>query len=348
VIRPAAGARLGAAESGIALLASVLVLALLAAVTAATLWIVRSELWVAGSARSYLQARYTAEAGAWHALALVAPGTDFAALVAGTGGVSDPAAPGPLPLPGGGWVDFPGPPFGYAVTVVADAAERVRLRARATAVRGAQRTVVATVGRAPEPYAPAALVVASGEVGFDGEIAGIVLDARDPAGGPQAIVGAATPDAAASARTGLAAAGASLLGGAGSVRARAFDVAAFASSTGLVEDSPAVLAATHGTAGAPAAVVVAGGIAPRLVGHGVVFARGPLELEGEVDWRGALYVAGELRIAAGGCAIAGMVWAERVTFASGCTLRFDAAALGDADQAARLPRRPTLLALDDA
>jgi len=72
-------------ERGIALLGSILILALLAAVTAATLWLTRSELWVAGSARAFLQARYTAEVGVWHALSLIAPGTDFAALLAGSG-----------------------------------------------------------------------------------------------------------------------------------------------------------------------------------------------------------------------------------------------------------------------
>jgi hypothetical protein len=338
----------GQGERGIALLASVLILALLAAVTAATLWVTRSELWVAGSARSYLQARYSAEAGVWHALALLAPGTDFAALLAGTGGVSDPATPGPLPLPGGGWVAFPGPPFGYAVAVAAEAGDRVRLRSSATAVRGAQRTVVATVGRAPEPYAPAALVVASGEVVVEGGVGGVVLDARDPADGGQAVVAAATDEAAAAARTSLAAAGASLLGGAPPARARSFDVAAFALATGVAEDSPAVLASVHGAPGAPAALVVAGGIAPRLVGHGAVFARGALELQGDVDWHGVLYVAGELRVAATSCTVAGMVWAERIVFASGCTLRFDAAGVATADQAEPLPRRPTLLALDDA
>lgn len=345
--RRAAGAPPRRDERGMALVASILVLTLLAAVTAATLWLTRSELWVAGTARSFLQARYSAEAGVWHALALLAPGTDFADLVAGTGGLSDPADPGPLPLGGGGWVAFPGPPFGYAVTVAAESGERVRLRSSATAVRGAQRTVVATVGRAATPHAPAVLVVPSGTVAVEPAVTGIALDARDPADGGQALVAAATEDAAAAAQAALAASGATLLGGAPPARARAFDVARFGLATGLAETSPADLGGVHGAPGAPAALLVASGVAPGLEGHGVVFARGPLELQGAVDWHGVLYVAGELTITATSCAVAGMVWAEAIRFASGCALRFDAAAIATADQAARLPRRPTLLSLDD-
>jgi hypothetical protein len=79
----------------------------------------------------------------------------------------------------------------------------------------------------------------------------------------------------------------------------------------------------------------------------VLFATGALELAGDVDWRGALFVAGELRMVASSCRIDGMVWAEEISFVTGCDLRLDAAALAEADAATRLPRRPTLLAVDD-
>lgn len=342
-------------ERGIALLGSILILALLAAVTAATLWLTRSELWVAGSARAFLQARYTAEVGVWHALSLIAPGTDFAALLAGSGGLVDPDQPGPLPLAGGGFVAFPGPPFGYAVTVHAGAAERVQLRSSATAVRGARRTVEATIGRDLLPYAPAALVVGSGRVtiapaleGLAPEAGGIEIDAATPAGGRQAIVAAGTEEAAELARATFASAGATLRGGTPQARARPFDLAAFALATGLAEQPASVLAASQGTPAAPVGLLVTPGTAPGLVGHGALFVPGALELTGDVDWSGVLFVAGELRIAASSCRIAGMVWADEVSFATGCALRFDPPALVEADAAARLPRRPTLLALDDA
>lgn len=343
-----------AAERGSTLVASLVILALLSAVMAATLLLTRSELWVAGSARAFQQARYSAEAGVWHALALLAPGTDFGALIAGSGGVSDPAAPGPLPLPGGGFAAFPGSPFGYVVTAHAAGFERVRLRSAATAVRGARRSVDATVGREAQPYAPAPLVVLGGGVemapalaGLAPEAGGVGLDARAPAGGSQAIVAAADIDAAELARATLAGAGATLRGGVPRGRARAFDLARFAQDAGLAAQVPAVLAATQGGAGAPVALLVTGGAAPRLAGHGVLFASGTLELAGEVAWRGALYVAGELRIVAAACRIDGLVWAESISFVTGCDLRLDPSALAEAEAALRLPRRPTLLALDD-
>lgn len=342
-------------ERGMALVAAILVLALLAAVGAATLWLVRGELWVAGSARAFAQARYSAEAGAWHALGAIAPGTDFAALVAGTGGLGDPARPGPLPFPGGGFTPFPGPPFGYEVTVHALATERVRLRSTATAVRGARRVVDATIGRELAPYAPAALVVTDGAVaiapalsGLAPEAGGIGVDARLPADGTQAIVGAATAEAAAAAWSSLDASSPSLQGPTPRVRARPFDVGAFAVASGLAEEPPEVFAASRGTSDAPAALRVASGVAPSLVGHGVVLVPGDLEVEGTVAWRGVIYVAGELRLRATSCLVEGVVWARAISFSTGCQLRFDPSAVATADSALRLPRRPTLLALDDA
>ena len=342
-------------ERGLALLAAVLILTLLAAVTAATLWLVRSELWVAGSARAFAQARLSAEAGAWHALSRIAPGTDFAGLVAGTGGLADAADPGPLPLPGGGFVEFPGPPFGYAVTVHPIAAERMRLRSTATSVRGARRVVDATVGRASEPYAPAALVVLSGAVviapelsGLDPAAGGVLIDAASPADGAQAIVAAEDADAAAAAWSSLAASAATRLGGTESARARRFDVAAFAAASGLVEEPAEALTAVRGAAGAPVALRVASGTAPRLEGHGILLIAGDLVVDGALDWRGVVYVAGALHVGGPTCRIDGMLWANALRLTTGCALRFDRPAVAAADGVLRLPRRPTLLALDDA
>lgn len=341
-------------ERGLALLAAVLVLALLAAVTAATLWLVRSELWVAGSARAFAQARYSAEAGAWHALSVIAPGTDFDALVAGTGGLSDAAAPGPLPFPGGGAVEFPGPPFGYAVTVHALDAERVRLRSTASAVRGARRSVDATVGRDVEPYAPAPLVVVSGAItvapelsGLAPEAGGVLVDASSPAEGGQGVVAAATADAASSAWATLSASGATLVGGMPRARARAFDVAAFAAATALGEEAATDLVGPRGTAGSPVALRLAPGIAPSLRGYGVVLVAGDLEVAGDLDWQGVLYVAGALHVRGPTCRVRGMAWTSNLVLTTGCSFRFDRPALAAADAALRLPRRPTLLALDD-
>ncbi|MBY0280362.1 hypothetical protein K2Z84_33940 [Candidatus Binatia bacterium] len=344
-----------AGERGIALLAAVLILALLAAVTAATLWLVRSELWVAGSARALVQARYSAEAGAWHALAKIAPGTTFASLVAGTGGLADATDPGPLPFGGGGFVAFPGAPFGYAVTVHAIDAERVRLRATATSVRGARRTVDATIGRESAAYAPAALVVTSGAVaiapalsGLAPESGGILVDATMPMDGGQAIVAATTPDAASAVWSSLAASAATLAGRDRRALARGFDVAAFASTSTLVRERAEDLASARGTVASPAAVYLGAGTAPLLQGAGVVLVGGDLVVDGPVDWRGVVYVAGELHLRGPSCRIDGMLWVRALRLTTGCALRFDRSALSAADGVLRLPRRPTLLALDDA
>jgi hypothetical protein len=342
-------------EGGLALLGAVLVLAMLAAVTAATLWLVRSELWVAGSARTLAQARSSAEAGVWHALSLIAPGTDFAALAAGTGGLADPSQPGPLTAAGGGFVEFPGPPFGYAVTVQTLDAERVRLRSTATSVRGARRIVDATIGRDGDPYTPAALVVTSGSItiapglsGLAPAAGGILVDASAPSGGAQAVIAAASADGATAAWSSLTASAATLVGATARARARRFDVAAFAAAAGLPEIHAEDLTAPRGTASGPVALRVAAGTAPMLQGYGVAFVTGDLDVDGVLDWRGALYVAGRLHVRGSSCRVDGMLWASALQLTTGCALRFDRSALATADAALRLPRRPTLLALDDA
>ena len=345
-----------ASERGVALLASILILALLAAVTAATLWLTRSELWVAGSARAFLQARYSAEAGVWHALERIAPGTDFAALLAGSGGLVDPDRPGTAAVSGRRLRRL----SGTAVRLRRHRARR-RDRARAPALerdRGAWRAAHGRrhawgARRSPTrrrrwSSSPERVTIAPALAGLAPEAGGIAIDAALPAGGTQAVVAGSTADAADAAWTSLAAASARLLGGTPRGRARPFDVTAFARATGVGEQAPSILAADQGAAGAPVGLVLAAGAAPRLAGVGALLVTGALELAGDVAWRGVLLVDGALRVTATSCRIEGMVWAREISFVTGCALRFDPAAVLEADAALRLPRRPTLLALDDS
>jgi hypothetical protein len=351
------------AELGIVLVGALLLLALLAAAVGATLWLTRSELWVAGRARAFLQARYSAESGVRHALVLLSPGTDFTRLVAGAGGIADRSRPGPLPFAGGGWVAFPGPPFGYSVGVrdvgsdapggsTADGNELVVLDSTGSSVRGAVRSVRATIGRKVSPYAPALLVVSGGNVRIDPhgpgiEDGGIVLDARLPAGGEQAIVGATTWEAADAAFGALRGAHASLLGEGQTILVRPFDVAEFTAASGLARQGPHVLAVPSGSLESPTALAIEPGIAPALRGVGAILGIGDLEIRGEVDFRGVVVVHGALRLGASPCHITGMVWASEVVLDAACLLDYDQAAIAAADRALRLPRLPVLLALSD-
>jgi len=350
-------------ERGMALVGAVVVLVLLAAATATTLELAGSELWAAGRVRSSTQARYTAEAGAYHAVALLAPGTTFAALLAGRGGLADPGEPGPLPFPGGGWVDFPGPPFGYSVTprplpsggVAAGAPDRVLLVADATAVRAARHTITATVGRAHEPYAPAALALAGGSVELDGDAvsgagaasAAVVIDGSSPADGAQVAVAALSEPGAASAVGAIAHGGGVLLGPGPSGALRAIDLEAYAADSGLPSMSPSDLTGPQGSAQLPVARRLVTGVAPGLSGDGLIVATGDLELRGAVDFHGVVFVSGLLRIDADSCSLAGMVWARSLRLSRPCAIRYDAGAVAVADRPLRLPRRAVLLALTD-
>jgi hypothetical protein len=360
------GRRSPPSERGAALVAVVVVLVLIAGATAATLWLTASDLWAAGRARSAAQARYTAEAAVYHALRLLAPGGSFAAVVAGRGGLIDAADPGPLPLFGGGWVSFPGPPFGYAVTVgrLADAGaggatgrfERVLLFAGSTAPRGARHAMTATVGRAREPYAPAALVVTDGEVELFGdavadtgpqESAAVVIDGGPSVEGLPAALAARAAESIERALQAITHAGGVVLGATTSALLRPVDLASYARETGLAARAPAGLESPLGTYGQPRAAWLGPGAAPGLTGYGAVVADGDLEIRGPIDFRGVVLVAGTLAIEAEPCVVRGMVWARALRLGSRCTIRYDDAAVVAADGVLRLPREAVLLALSD-
>jgi hypothetical protein len=354
----AAGIRLRGSTRGAVLMTCLLLLAALLAAGATSLWLTQSELWAAGNARAARQVRHTAEGGVLHALAVLAPGADFGALLAGTGGLADPARPGPLPLVGGGWVEFPGPPFGYAVSIAAappaaDGSPRVLLDATATAVRGARHRIRATIGRGIDPYAPAPLVVSAGRLSFAGAavgspgVPGVVLDARRAVGSEQASLAATTAEATAAARAACDAASASFLGPRPTTVARAFDVDDFVSASGLPAQPIALLDGAVGSAEAPAAVRVEPGDAQRLTGAGVLLVDGDLTVRAETHWTGVLLVAGRLRLEGAPCRVAGMIWSTETELAAPCEIRLDPDAITLADAVLRLPRLPVLLALAD-
>jgi hypothetical protein len=335
-----------------------LVLAALLAAGAASLWLTQSELWAAGNARAARQARHTAEAGVLHALAVIAPGASFRDLLAGSGGLADAARPGPLPLAGGGWAEFPGPPFGYAVSLAdappaADGSPRLRLDAVATAVRGARHGVRATVGRSVGPYAPAALVAATGRLSFAGSAVGaagspgVVLDARLAVGREQAALAAIRRDATESARAACDAASARLLGAHPATLARGFDTVRFVSDASLPPQPTALLDGAVGSSEVPAAVRVEPGMAQRLTGAGAVLVDGDLTVLGETGWTGVVLVTGRLRLEGSPCRVAGMIWAGEAAFAAPCEVVLDPAAVVLADRVLPLPRLPVLLALAD-
>jgi hypothetical protein len=340
------------------LVSCLLVLTALAAISAASLWLTRSELWARGNERAALQARYSAEAGLFHAIAVIAPGWDFEALRAGRGGLSDPERPGPLPFAGGGWVAFPGPPFGYAVRLVAatpaaDGSPRIRLESLATAVREARRAVRGFVGRAREGYAPAALVVASGELSFAGHAVGaptdpgVVVDARTGGSRRPAALGAASTSALDLAHRAGRGASAALLGTRSSAVVRGLDLDALLDASGLLSQPAEALELGVGESSSPAALRVAPGDAASLVGPGVLLADGDLTIAGETRFAGVLLVRGRLRLVGAPCRVDGMVWAQSVDFGARCEIVFDARAIDAADRVFRLPRLPVLLAVAD-
>ena len=337
------GSRTRAEQSGLVLVSVVLVLGLLGLATGGSLWLTRAELWAAGRARSERQARYTAEAGVSHAMAVLAPGTGWSAVRdREPAALSEPDEPGPLPIGAGGWAVFPGPPFGYGVEIVSAEGAGLVLRSSATAVRGAQHRLDATVVRARRPYAPAALVLSNGP---------LVLGAEALASGPHVVLrgegGASvmTVDRAARDAVLRELGDSARVEGEVSAGLRRFDVARFAEDVGLAIHSVDQVALGLGDEGSPVALRVRGGTVGRLEGTGAFFVDGDLDVRGETNFRGALFVSGRLQLAVAPCRLRGLVWADSVSLSGPCEIVHDAAAIREADGVLPLPRLPVLAAL---
>ncbi|MFM7143874.1 MAG: hypothetical protein ACKO2K_18370 [Alphaproteobacteria bacterium] len=336
-------------ERGGALVAAITILALLLATTGATLVMTRSHLWAAGRARSAWQARASAEAGARHAAALLAPGTSFEPVVSGKGGLSRPASPGPLPATGR-WSWFPGPPWGYGVVpsllpAAPFAGSRLALDVDATGPRGTHRHLRATVGRVRAAWAPAVLVVASGEARLEPG-ASLVVDASGAASGTLAALAAGSREASATLLATMRSAGARLAGGVETAVTDPVDVAAWVATSSVKEVAPDALAADFAATSGAIARTTRGGTAPSLEGRGVVASSGDLEIRGRVGFTGVLLVAGELRLDSPDCRVAGLVFA-RALRSAGCELRADPVAIAAADAVVRLPRDAVLLGLSE-
>lgn len=342
----------GSFQDGLVIVSVVLVMALVGLVTGGSLWLTRAELWAAGRARSHLQAAYTAEAGVRHGLALVAPDVDWSALVdRDPAALVAPEAPGPWPIGGGGWVAFPGPPFGYGLDIVAPPAGEpavgtLVVRSAATAVRGAETVVVATVARDSRSYLPAALVLTDGGLEVDAAAIGTETaprvellgeDEAAPLGTPTAPELATVLDQAET--WGVALAGEPISG------VRRFDVDRFARRSDFDEISVDALAVEQGTRSKPVGLRLRGGSGLQMRGVGVVFVSGDLEVLGDVAWEGVIVVDGRLRIGHGACRVEGLVWSRGVSFAGPCVVAASRAAVDRADGALRLPRLPVLTGL---
>ncbi len=328
-------------ERGVVLLAVLLVAALLATLGAVALRLLGDEFWAAGRRRAALQARYSAEAAVHHVAALLAPGRVLPAPPS-SADLVDPLQAGPLLDLGGAPVPFPGEPFGYEARMIAapppgsgpastasSVSKFIRVLGRGWSVAGTRRGVAGALGRARQPYLPAALVVTSGELvtsptglRLSGEGAARELASR---GWPELDV------------AGRALGWEALWTERRGALARVFDVAAFARTSGLEsvalpEGAPITLPAT--------AARLHGGPAASLTGQGVLLVEGDLAIAGPIDFAGALFVSGTLRFAAEPCVVRGLVWARRVEVATlvHCDLAASLDALRAADAALALPR----------
>lgn len=334
-------------ERGCALVAAVVVLALLLATTGATLTMTRSHLWAAGRARSAWQARASAEAGARHAAALIAPGTSFSPVVDGTGGLARPGAEGPLPATGA-WTWFPGPPWGYGVVAslapgATPPGELLVLDVEATGPRGTRRHLRATLGRARAPWVPAVLVIEGGTAIVETGSA-LAVDASASPG--IAALAAGSRESSARLLAAMQAAGARLAGEVDAVVVDPVDVPAWAGVPLADTVEPPAIAGELAASAVAIARVTRGGQAPSLEGRGTIVSLGDLRVTGRVDLAGVLVVDGELRLDSPACRVAGLVLARSLR-TSGCAFRADPAAIADADAAMRLPREALLLGLSE-
>lgn len=341
--RAGSAARFG--DKGVVLLGVVVALALLGSSTAASLWLVRVEFLSIGARRAGAQAWYSADAALRHGLSVLAPDIDFEALRARSAqALADPLRPGPWPIGSGGWNAFPGPPFGYRLEILPGAgpvgpAEGLQVRVHVRAVRDTSLTIEATLGLEDEADAPAALVLGRGGLQIESGGRGSLAAPGVELVGEAALAMTSQPDlrvALERLEEGLA-----IVEGTTSAVARPFDVERLAHRSGIGEVPLAEVPDLFGH-GRTAVARVDGGRLTGLEGRGVLMVSGDLEIDGPLAFEGVLLVGGTLRLSGPGCALRGMVRAERVEFAAPCRLVRYAPAVALADEIVRLPRLPRL------
>lgn len=327
-------------ERGSILLAA-LSLVLLVGVSAGSVWFwLRADLRSIGQGRATLQALYTAEAGLLGAANSLSPRLE------------------PLPsdaalmlLAEAILVEFPGPPHGFRLSSwrsdrSADGSRQVSVVAESEAVGGAGRALEGVLVRAREPYAPASLLIVTGDLRvFPGE-APEFSASGDPVieviGDSDVAPLAAGNHEAARAlefleRRGLLA----LRGEGGVMTARPIPVDLF-----LAEGQrEAVSSGFRGFRSSPSEVLyLRGGIVEDLQGDGLLVVVGDLRLEGVVDFAGVILVGGTLELSTSACSIRGFVQVHALHASSPCTFRRDSAAVAGADALQALPREARLRA----
>jgi hypothetical protein len=330
--------------------AAVLALAVGAVLAAALADTVRSEVALAGLRSAGARALMAADTCAARVVAELPIGWDFGTVLRGADGIAGSADDGLLAAAPG-------------CTVTARAAGGVPLPPRVLIAVGAragrgERALVAVVGYAAEPGVPALLWLATPPP--RGAIAGsLTLDGADAAGPEGDWAALAAPDEPAALDAWRADAGTRLDASPRTVPPL------FSRPPPLAELAARVRAA--GPAGREA-LHAAGPVTPALahvdgdltitdavVGAGILFVDGALDIQGRLDFTGLVVAAKGLSVASGGAlAVDGAIWlgappgsGPALGITGAATVRRGRPGVESADRLIGLPRRPRLLGIRD-
>ena len=315
-------------------LPATLALLVLVSVSTSGIWfLLHADLQAIGRGRAALQARYTAEA------ALLAASVAFPPRIEPLSRGEGYRLPGEEEL-----VVFPGPPHGFRLSWLDESRGEVGpdalgVVARAQAVAGASRTLAGVLMPARSPYAPAALLIAAGEVhrvGLD-SVAGNGFGLAKITVVGDAVAGAlAAQDVVAARRL---------------ESERPEDSVAVAQAVRVplfLQDAnrrPEARDRWELSSFGRQARFLQGGVINGLRGEGLLVVAGDLRLEGSVDFFGVILVEGTLEMASDSCVVRGFVQARALRVGAPCSFARDADAIGLADRLQVLPRAVRLQAI---
>lgn len=329
-------------ERGTAALAAALVaLAVSAAIGAAISEVARTELVLAQTRRAAAAALAAADGCLAEVMTRVAPGWDFADLLAGPDGVAGNGDDGSLATPPGC--------TGGAAPAPGAAATRARILLRIDAsAGGGRRALQAVVARGSVPAALLWLGTLPAADAIGGSLA---LDGVDPAAGAPAWASFAAP--APPETLDAWAAGARVASSNGTLPAWSAGPPSLAALAALVLATPHGDAGTLVTSGAPAPTLAyVGGdftVTTPLRGAGLLFVDGTLDIRAALDFTGLVVASGGVRVAGGASlTVAGAVWIGSTLAVDGTVgIRADGAAIAAVDGFLPLPRRAVILGQQD-
>ena len=344
---------------GTALVATVVLVAMILALTTVGLLVARSDVLLFRNLRDGTATYYRAHAAIARSVAELTAGYAFDSLLVGPDGApgtaDDGTPPAPTAVPGCRVQAVDDSDDSHPSPCI-DGNQRVRLITQCSGPRNARRDVEAIVGRSAAPFIPAALYLERIDLDV---FAPVSLDGADHARGDLAGVASGPGDPVPAAASPALEAPMVLPSGVRSgngeriVALPAAQVETPAFSTQLLMMVPPFLTSLPEGEFGLAFIHTAGDerVTAPATGAGLLVVDEQLEIDAPVDFSGVVVVGGSLRVGAtGALSVSGLLWVRgdgsgpAISAAGPLSVVYSSEAVTEVDRTLRLPRRAVLLA----